>query len=478
MEKHILSKSTFIRGTQCLKSLYLNKKRPFLRNRLSDAQRAVFKRGTDVGLLAQQLFPGGTDMKPHSPALYRKKVAETMDIIRHNSHNTLYEATFQYDRLLVLLDILVKGNDGWLAYEVKSSLKISETFLLDAAFQYYVITHSGVELDDFFLVYIDADYRREETLSIDQLFVKQSVLEEVRARQPYIEEQIEKSKEALNATSSPKISIGTRCRNPYPCDFSGHCWKKVAENSLLYLDAFDENERFDKYYAGKDIPEKPEPGQWSLLQKIQFTSAKDKRVVAQKEELNTFIARYLDSPAMVFVLFVKPAVPYLKNTKPYQLVPITAIVGATPGSTVQSNLFIQTVNPLESFNVYFRKLLSTHRNIVTYDKTEIMNYFKENADSDLIDAAENKLVDFAHLFREGFLFHYLIRGEYSPENIARIFLKENATGLNPALLGMKWQRKLFEQNHEFSDLEKETSEFMRKSLAFYFDFANYLRGNY
>lgn len=63
MEKHILSKSAFIRGVQCLKSLYLNKKRPFLRDRISDAQQAVFKRGTDVGVLARQLFPCGVDME-------------------------------------------------------------------------------------------------------------------------------------------------------------------------------------------------------------------------------------------------------------------------------------------------------------------------------------------------------------------------------------------------------------------------------
>ncbi|MDZ7740732.1 MAG: hypothetical protein U5Q03_03020 [Bacteroidota bacterium] len=81
MEKHILSKSTFIRGVQCLKSLYLNKKRPFLRDRLSAEQRAKFSRGHEVGLLAQELFPGGTDLKPKSPALYRKAVRATADLI-------------------------------------------------------------------------------------------------------------------------------------------------------------------------------------------------------------------------------------------------------------------------------------------------------------------------------------------------------------------------------------------------------------
>ena len=91
MEKHLLSKSTFIRGNQCLKSLYLNKKRPFLRDRLSPEQLAKFKRGHRVGELAQQLFPGGTDLKPKSPSQYRKKVLETAQIILTDSYHTLYE---------------------------------------------------------------------------------------------------------------------------------------------------------------------------------------------------------------------------------------------------------------------------------------------------------------------------------------------------------------------------------------------------
>ena len=46
---------------------------------------------------------------------------------------------------------LAKGE--WIAYEVKSSYGISETFILDAAFQYYVISNSGLRLKDFKIIY-------------------------------------------------------------------------------------------------------------------------------------------------------------------------------------------------------------------------------------------------------------------------------------------------------------------------------------
>ena len=53
------SKSQFIRGLQCPKSLWLYKHKPSLRQKPDEQLQAIFDAGTDVGILAQQLFPGG-----------------------------------------------------------------------------------------------------------------------------------------------------------------------------------------------------------------------------------------------------------------------------------------------------------------------------------------------------------------------------------------------------------------------------------
>ena len=78
---HTLSKSTFIRGVQCLKSLYLNKHRPFLRDRLTPEQLAKFRRGHEVGKLAWQLFPGGKNCAPGHPSQYAKALENTRKLI-------------------------------------------------------------------------------------------------------------------------------------------------------------------------------------------------------------------------------------------------------------------------------------------------------------------------------------------------------------------------------------------------------------
>ncbi len=249
-EKHLLSKSTFIRGKQCLKSLYLHKNRPFLRDRISPEQLAKFKRGSKIGLIAHNLFPGGMNLQPKSPSQYRKAVENTSVEIQ-NSTYTLYEASFHFDRVLIILDILEKKGSHIHAYEVKSSLKISETYLWDAALQYYVITNSGLKLNDFFMIYMKDGYQdQEDSDIINNYFIIESVIDRILPLQSEIKNQIALSKEALFLKKSPVIDIGPHCNNPYPCDFKGHCWKHINEASVFDLDFLPEEKKFEYYRNG------------------------------------------------------------------------------------------------------------------------------------------------------------------------------------------------------------------------------------
>ena len=228
---HILSKSTYIKGEQCEKALFLFKNRPFLRDKLSMEQRAKFKRGTDVGLLAQQLFPGGVNMTPSSPSQFGKKAVETLKNLTNPAVNVMYEAVFQYDDTLIMLDIIIRDGDKWRAIEVKSSLSISQTYMKDAALQYYVLKGCDVPLSDIQLMYINADYVKNGDLDLSQLFVFQSVKDYAKQYQDVIAKNIAHFKDIIKQPHSPKIPIGDQCDTPYRCEFHGHCWKDVPNEA-------------------------------------------------------------------------------------------------------------------------------------------------------------------------------------------------------------------------------------------------------
>jgi hypothetical protein len=171
LEKVTLSKSTFIRGLQCSKSLYLYRHFYQQRDLPDSTKRALFSRGNAVGSLAQKLFPGGQHAAKPNNFNYAEAVAKTKELIQ-KGENILYEAAFLYDGVYCALDILVKTNATWIAYEVKSSAKITSTHKLDAALQYYVISNNAIELQDFQLLYINTSYVRKGKLDLKQLFAK------------------------------------------------------------------------------------------------------------------------------------------------------------------------------------------------------------------------------------------------------------------------------------------------------------------
>ena len=81
MNRYRLSKSTFIRGTQCEKSLYLYKHHYQLKDPTPSSLQAVFDQGTNIGLLAQSLFPNGVDASPVNHFNMVESVEKTRDFI-------------------------------------------------------------------------------------------------------------------------------------------------------------------------------------------------------------------------------------------------------------------------------------------------------------------------------------------------------------------------------------------------------------
>ena len=317
---HILSKSTYIKGLQCEKALYMQKKHPYLRDKLSIEQRAKFQRGTDVGVLAHEVFPRGIDMSPDSPSQFPKKAQETWGNLSNPKVKVMYEAVFQYNDTLIMLDMLVREGDRWLAVEVKSSMRLSDTYYNDAALQYYVLHGCGVPLSDFRLMYLNGDYVKDGPIDVKQLFKTESVMEYVVEHEAFVAQNVERLKAVVALPHSPIVNIGTQCNNPYPCDFQGHCWKLIPKNSFLYTTAIDDEALFLSYFNGVNTNAK-------MLQQVEPDSEEAHQIEAL--ETNSYYIDYKTlyslspqpkpkSIAYLNLLLHRPAVPELDGTKPYE----------------------------------------------------------------------------------------------------------------------------------------------------------------
>ena len=296
------------------------KKHPYLRDKLSIEQRAKFQRGTDVGVLAHDYFLGGVDMSPNSPSQFPKKVKETMENLGNPAVNVMYEAVFQHNDTLIMLDMLVRDGEKWMAVEVKSSLRLSDTYYNDAALQYYVLHGCGVPLSDFKLMYLNADYVKDGPIDVKQLFKLESVLNYVVEKEEFVAKNVERLKAVVALPHSPVVNIGMQCHNPYPCDFQGHCWKHVPKNSYLFTTAMDDETLFQNYFNGVNSNAK-------MLQLLNDDSEEARQIEAL--ETNSYYVDYKTlyslSPqpkpkaiAFLNLLLHRPAVPEIAGTKPYE----------------------------------------------------------------------------------------------------------------------------------------------------------------
>jgi hypothetical protein len=315
---HLLSKSTFISGLQCEKKLYLQKYRRDLLPAVATVQQLMFDQGSKVGVLAQELFPGGKDATPESyydfgPAIEQTK--QWMDA----GVDVIYEAAFLFNEVLAAVDVLVRDGDRWKAYEVKGSTQVKEVYLNDAAIQYYLMTNSGLEISDISIIHINNAYVLDGELDIQQLFTIESVMSDVLERQASIPQKIEELKGVLKQKEAPVRPIGPHCNDPYSCDFKHHCWSHIPDYSVFNINRLSSVKKWDLYSKGikrfDEIPPDYDLGsnQWMQVHSdLKNESVIDKNKITRFLEGLNYPLYYLD-----FETF-QTAIPMLQGTKPFQ----------------------------------------------------------------------------------------------------------------------------------------------------------------
>lgn len=422
MASHLLSKSSFIKGLQCEKHLYLYKYHYKEMDEPSEMQKAIFKRGTNVGELAQQLFPGGEVAAYGDPPNYEKALKKTEDLIK-NEAKIIYEASFMFNEVLSIADIVVREKDHWNVYEVKSSTSISETYINDAALQYYVISNLGIKVKDFSIVFINNQYIRKGDLILEELFKIESVLELILPMQESVKENVKRFKNILLKKQIPDINIGEQCYNPYICGFYNYCRKHIPEDSIFDFSGMHLSKKYELYRDGiirfEDIPDDYPLNKNNKLQLEAYNSGE---TFIHKAGIENFLSE-LNYPLyfMDFETF-QPAVPLFDNSKPYQQIPFQYSIHLKEKKVSKLKHFEFLAEPGEDPRKKFvEKLLDVTKgkgNVIVYNKAfettrlkEISRDFPEYAKE--IDKLTARINDLMIPFQRKYYYMPEMKGSYS-----------------------------------------------------------------
>ena len=198
----------------------------------SDMTQSIFEQGNVVGDLACNLFPDGKEIPFNLDNIEGMRIL-TQEYLNEGVKD-IFEATFKYDDILVMVDILhQKENGRFEIYEVKSktwnhnkSIADIDNYVNDASIQYYVLNGLGFEISDVYITLLNKDYVRGSKLDIEQLFSHIKVTNEALSLQSQIPTTLESFRETLkDSDNEPNIDIGTHCKKPYHCDAYDYCWK-------------------------------------------------------------------------------------------------------------------------------------------------------------------------------------------------------------------------------------------------------------
>lgn len=328
-----LSKSLYTRGLQCPKSLWLKKYKKDLLTPPTEQALSIFKTGDKVGALACGLFldgrkvPFNRDDFEGMIALTRKYIAEGV--------KDIYEATFEFDGVLVMVDIFHINEDGSVElYEVKSSTwnskkktKEIQKYIEDASIQHYVVNGCGFEINKTSIILLNTDYTRGSKLDIEKLFSKVDVTENVLALQEDIPTHLHAFAKVLaNKTSEPDVDIGWHCKHPYECDAFNYCWREqkgIPEYSVFDIFSLNKKSKALELYKQDILKVEDIPDDFELTdnQRSAVDAWKNQTKIVDRDGIKEFLST-LTYPIYHFDFETfQAAIPEFEGTKAFQQLP-------------------------------------------------------------------------------------------------------------------------------------------------------------
>ena len=313
-----LSKSQYIRGLQCHKSLWLYKHKPELRTVPDDQQTSLFGEGIQVGDLAKQLFPGGVEIA-YDGDDFQGMIDKTETLIRDGSE-VLYEAAFSEQGIFVMVDIMVRNGSAWDVYEVKGSTSVKDVHINDAAIQWHALSHR-LDLNRASIVHIDNSYVREKDLDVAKLFKIEDITESIKEQQSQVMKSLEVMETMLDGPI-PEIDIGAQCSDPYECDFHAHCWQHIPYPSVFNLYWMNGGKKFTLYRDGiLTYDDLPSDYRLNATQELQVTTAKTATPYINRNIIEDFLAT-VEYPINFFDFETfQNAIPRFEGQRPYMQIP-------------------------------------------------------------------------------------------------------------------------------------------------------------
>jgi hypothetical protein len=418
---HLLSKSRFVSGAQCAKKLYFERFRKELKPAITQRQQAIFDQGNLIGKMAHGCFPNGIDLSSQTHFDYTDAVDNTI-VEMQNKTSVLYEAAFYHDEVLSVLDILEHDANGDIhAIEVKSSSKMYDYYITDAALQYWVMENAGHAPKRFSLMHINISYVKNGAIDLNELFTLTDITAEVIKKQAWVTKKIQALKQILQTGLEPTQVIGAHCSKPFDCDFKSHCWGNLLDKDKVFNLSNGRKKIWTLYDGGIiNLADIPDDFELSHRQSCQVNGQKTGATYIDSKRIHQFLNTavyplyFFDFETVNFV------VPVLDGTSPFEQVGFQYSLHILPsigGKLAHKEFLAQeadftnphTLNPRQAMINQMKHDFGTTGSIVAYGASfekGVIERLAEDfpADSLFLRGLNNRMIDLLTVFENAWYY--------------------------------------------------------------------------
>lgn len=409
----MITKSKFLSFLDCPRKYYLDDFHPEYQTMSPSVERRK-KLGTEVGLLAKQLFPGIKDV-PYSDPL--DMVQLTKELIQEGTEY-IAEASFKKDDLFCSVDILKIHGKNIDLYEVKSSTSQKNKHIYDLSFQYHLLKQLGYLINKIKLIHINDAYILGDSLETNDLFEIEDLTNEVKAWEKHVNENIEIMR---TIDEEPVFKPVTYCSE---CLYHQYCYQPLPEDSILNLYRFRKKRKlYDKgIRVFSQVPD-------SLLNDKQRRQVEyhynDFGYFVDQNKLRKWLNQ-LEFP-LYFLDFetLDYPIPRFKGTKPNQRLPYQASlhVMEKPGSNLIHHdiLIYPDEDPRHQMAKFLTQYIDKGSVMVYYAPFEksvikdLMNQLPKY--SDQLKKIHQSIVDLLDVFSKGMVYHKDMQGSFSIKKV-------------------------------------------------------------
>lgn len=424
------SKSKYCALWQCPKMAWLRKYKPE-EFELDTSSEVRFENGNEVGELAKGLFGSYDDatVTNSDGSLDLLAMINRTKWLINSGAESICEAAFDHDGLYCAVDILHKEKDGYAIYEVKSSTHVKHIYLVDVAYQKYVLQKCGIKVTGAYIVNINSDYIFDGSLDIHRLFKINDVFPRISDEEAEIENNLLCADKLLASQEEPQIDISERCREPYGCGFWNYCTKHIPSPSVFDLYKLQAKKKFEFYNDGiitfDELRECGKLKDERQLRQIEY-ALEDKGLYVDKIGIRQFLDK-LTYP-LYFLDFetMQLAIPQFEGTKPYQQIPFQYSLHyiEREDGEVKHKEFLGTSgeDPRRALAVKLTEDIPQGACVLVYNKAFECARIKELAHaygdlSSKLLTIQSNIIDLLEPFQKGYCYNRAMCGSFSIKSV-------------------------------------------------------------